>query len=604
MVQFDSPFPKTRKSLRKVLSLRIMMKALLIALAIFGVLFIFVLVGLIGLLGTETKLTLPVPEKAILTVNFDNPLPERRGDEWLYGFSEQPQLSFYETVKALNVAATDDRVKAIAAEVNVSSLGLAQIEELRETIKYFRSKGKKAYVYSTGMGSFGGGTSEYYLAAAFDEIWMQPNTEIGITGISIEVPFLRDVLNKIGIMPEFYARHEYKNAMASLLDSKLSPQYKSEMTKLGGTIFLKFINEVSADRKIETKKMFELVDKAPIRAEDGLDSRLIDIVAFKNDFIDELKRRTGGAELYPLASYAAEIKDNRGKLPVIAFLVLDGEIVEGDVGQNVWQQGVVSSRQTVEQLEEISRLPDLRGLVLRINSPGGSYTASAEIWNAINTLKKKKDIPVVVTMGDYAASGGYFVALAGDYIFAEPLTVTGSIGVLGGKMVLERLWKKLDVHWAGLQFGENAGILSGNRKFSPSEKAAFNRSLDNVYRDFTAQVEKSRKIPAQDMDKLARGRIWQGASAVQNRLVDETGGIGAAFLKVRKLSKPRKGQRFRIVEFPRAKTLPEKISELISGAPRISVQKVIEDSGLPLRQMKLLQRLQYDAVLPPFDIAM
>ena len=207
-------------------------------------------------------------------------------------------------------------------------------------------------------------------------------------------------------------------------------------------------------------------------------------------------------------------------------------------------------------------------------------------------------------MGDYAASGGYFVALAGDYIFAEPLTVTGCIGVLGGKMVLERLWKKLDVHWAGLQFGENAGILSGNRKFSPSEKAAFNRSLDNVYRDFTAQVEKSRKIPAQDMDKLARGRIWQGASAVQNRLVDETGGIGAAFLKVRKLSKPRKGQRFRIVEFPRAKTLPEKISELISGAPRISVQKVIEDSGLPLRQMKLLQRLQYDAVLPPFDIAM
>lgn len=392
--------------------------------------------------------------------------------------------------------------------------------------------------------------------------------------------------------------------MASLLDSKLSPQYKSEMTKLGGTIFLKFINEVSADRKIETKKMFELVDKAPIRAEDGLDSRLIDIVAFKNDFIDELKQRIGGAELYPLASYAAEIKDNRGKLPIIAFLVLDGEIVEGDVGQNVWQQGVVSSRQTVEQLEEISRLPDLRGLVLRINSPGGSYTASAEIWNAINTLKKKKDIPVVVTMGDYAASGGYFVALAGDYIFAEPLTVTGSIGVLGGKMVLERLWKKLDVHWAGLQFGENAGILSGNRKFSPSEKAAFNRSLDNVYRDFTAQVEKSRKIPAQDMDKLARGRIWQGASAVQNRLVDETGGIGAAFLKVRKLSKPRKGQRFRIVEFPRAKTLPEKISELISGAPRISVQKVIEDSGLPLRQMKLLQRLQYDAVLPPFDIAM
>ena len=604
MVNLTSPFPKAPKNLRKMLNLRIVTRALLFALAIFGVIFILLLIALIGVLGKETQLAEPMPAKAILTVNFDEPIAERKGDEWLYGFSDTPSMTFYELIKAINVAATDNRVKAIAGEINVSSLGLAQIEELRDTIKYFRSQGKKAYIYSTGMGVLGGGTSEYYLAAAFDEIWMQPNTEIGITGINIEVPFLRDTLNKIGITPEFYARHEYKNAMASLIDNKLSPQYKSEMTKLGGTIFLQFVSDVSKDRKMQPKELIELINRAPIRAEDGLNNKLVDIVAFKNEFNDELKARNKGAEFYPIHSYLNLLSDNQGKVPTIAFLVLEGEIVEGEAGQDMWQQGVVSSRQTVKQLKEIAKLPELKAVVLRINSPGGSYTASAEIWNAINTLKKKKDVPVVVSMGDYAASGGYFVALAGDYILAEPLSVTGSIGVLGGKLVLENLWKKINVHWAELQFGKNSGILSGNRKFSPSEKAAFNRSLDNVYRDFTSQVEKARKISDKELDKLARGRIWQGTAAAKFKLVDEIGGLNTAFYKVRELAKLPKGQKYKIAEFPRPKTLSEKINELINGTPQISAGKILQNSGLPWQKLQLLHRLQYDAVLLPFEIVM
>ena len=604
MVNLTSPFPKAPRNIRKMLNLRIVAKALLFALAIFGVIFILLLLTLIGLLGKETQLSEPMPKKAILTINFDEPIAERKGDEWLYGFSDMPSMSFYELIKAINVAASDNRVQALSAEINTSSLGLAQIEELRGAIKYFRAQGKKAYIYSTGMGVLGGGTSEYYLAAAFDEIWMQPNTEIGITGINIEVPFLRDTLNKIGITPEFYARHEYKNAMASLTDSKLLPQYNNEMTKLGGTIFLQFVSDVSKDRKMQPKELIALINQAPIRAEDGLNSKLVDIVAFKNEFNDELKARNKGAEFYPVRSYLNLLSDNQGRVPTIAFLVLDGEIVEGEAGQDMWQQGVVSSRQTVKQLKEIAKLPDLKGLVVRVNSPGGSYTASAEIWNSINALKKKKDIPVVVSMGDYAASGGYFVSLAGDYILAEPLTITGSIGVLGGKLVLENLWKKINVHWAELQFGKNSGILSGNRKFNPSEKAAFNRSLDNVYRDFTAQVEKARKISAKELDKLARGRVWQGAAAVKFKLVDEIGGLDMAFYKVRELAKLPKRQKYKIAEFPRPKTLSEKINELVNGTPQVATQKILQNSGLPWQKLQLLRRLQYDAVLLPFEIVM
>jgi protease-4 len=187
---------------------------------------------------------------------------------------------------------------------------------------------------------------------------------------------------------------------------------------------------------------------------------------------------------------------------------------------------------------------------------------------------------------------------------AEPLTLTGSIGVLGGKMVLADLWKKIGVNWAGMQFGQNAGILSANRKFTPSEKDAFNRSLDNVYKDFTSKVSEARKISLTDLDKLARGRIWSGISAVQHKLVDANGGIGEALLKVSELIGSDNGARYRVVTFPRAKTLPEKINELLSVNPRVSVKGLAEEIGLPVEEFKMLQRLQYDAVMFPVKIAM
>ena len=607
MVKFSAPFPKIKKNLRSVINLRILSKAVTIALAILGVIFILLAVSIIGWLKADTNLVInePLPDNAILTVNFDKPLPEYYENNILSPFPQEAQLSFYDMIKTLNIAATDKRIKALAAEINLSSLGAAQIQELRRTIKYFRSKGKKAYIYSSGMGSLGGGTSEYYLASAFDEIWMQPNTEIGITGVSIEVPFLRAVLDKIGVTPEFYARYEYKNAMSSLLDKTLSPQYKSEIVKLGGTMYYQMIQGIATDRDISTDNLMKLVDKAPIIAEDGLKNKLVDKIAFKSDYLAEIRKQHDNATLYPVVNYVHQVQDMRGKLPQIALLVLEGEIIDGQDGNvNMWQNGIISDGFVLKQLEEIAKLPNIKGLIVRINSPGGSYNASAEIWHAINSLKKNKNIPVVVSMGDTAASGGYFIALAGDYILAEPLTLTGSIGVLGGKVVLESLWKKLGVNWEGLKFGENAGILSTNRKFSQSEKQAFNRSLDNVYRDFTSKVSETREIPLADLDKLARGRVWSGINAAQNKLVDANGGIGEALIKTAELVGADEDTNYRIVTFPRAKTLAEKINEFLGAAPSVSLQNLAKESGLPWQDFQMLRRLQYDAVMLPLKISM
>ena len=607
MVKFSAPFPKIKKNLRSVINLRILSKAVTIALAILGVIFILLAVSIIGWLKADTNLVInePLPDNAILTVNFDKPLPEYYENNILSPFPQEAHLSFYDMIKTLNIAATDKRIKALAAEINLSSLGAAQIQELRRTIKYFRSKGKKAYIYSSGMGSLGGGTSEYYLASAFDEIWMQPNTEIGITGVSIEVPFLRAVLDKIGVTPEFYARYEYKNAMSSLLDKTLSPQYKSEIVKLGGTMYYQMIQGIATDRDISTDNLMKLVDKAPIIAEDGLKNKLVDKIAFKSDYLAEIRKQHDNATLYPVVNYVHQVQDMRGKLPQIALLVLEGEIIDGQDGNvNMWQNGIISDGFVLKQLEEIAKLPNIKGLIVRINSPGGSYNASAEIWHAINSLKKNKNIPVVVSMGDTAASGGYFIALAGDYILAEPLTLTGSIGVLGGKVVLESLWKKLGVNWEGLKFGENAGILSTNRKFSQSEKQAFNRSLDNVYRDFTSKVSETREIPLADLDKLARGRVWSGINAAQNKLVDANGGIGEALIKTAELVGADEDTNYRIVTFPRAKTLAEKINEFLGAAPSVSLQNLAKESGLPWQDFQMLRRLQYDAVMLPLKISM
>lgn len=604
MKDFDNPFPKMNNDPKRIFAARLLLKSVMWAFAIFGVLFIILLLVVFNLIKGEAQTVPAVPNSAVLTINFDEPLSERRPDDLLMEISEMPPVSFYDVVKAINVAAVDGRVKALAADINVSELGMAQIQDLREAIKNFRAQGKKTYIYSTGMGSYGGGTGEYYLASAFEQIWMQPNTDIGITGIGVEVPFAKEALKKFGITPQFFTRYEYKNAMASLMDNRFSPQHREEMEKLTGSLFNRFVLDVSVDRQIKPQKLVDLVNEAPILAQNGLNEQLLNIVAYKSDLIEEIKAETGNAELFPLKAYALEMREGYKNMPTIAFMVVEGEISGGKSSLNPFGNSVVGSETVVEQLQEIANSKDIAGLVLRINSPGGSYTASNEIWHAIKVIKEKKKIPVVVTMGDYAASGGYFIALAGDYIIAEPSTITGSIGVLGGKIVLEDLWRKLGVNWQGVNFGENAGILSTNHKFTAEEQAVFNRSLDNVYNDFTTQVMAARKISPEEINKIARGRIWTGEMAQGVKLVDGIGGINFALSKIRELAKLDQTKKFTVAYYPKRKSWAEKVNDVINSGPRISVQKILESSGLPLKDMQSLQRLRYDAALPPLKFVM
>ncbi len=595
-----TPFPKDTAKRKKKLAVRILIKSLVYAFAIFGILFILLLLVILGLLRQEPGRATTIPRQTVLKINFDEAYREVRSDNLLTEISEVSPLSFYDLVKAINLAAIDDRVKVLVGRVGNSPLGLAQIQELRQAVATFRSKGKKAYIFSAGFGSFGGGTSEYYLASAFDEIWMQPNTDLGLTGIAMEVPFFRKLLDKVGIKPEFYARHEYKNAMASVLDERMSEPFRQEMLRLGGTILVQTVSDISAARGLSEEDVNRLINRAPLFAAEALEAKLIDRIGYEPELFDEIQKTVSG-EVVEISDYASVIRDGRKGLPKVAVLVADGVINEGKSIDNPLQgEATVGAATVTEQLNEIARDKNVKALLLRVNSPGGSYAASNEIWYALNKLKKERQMPVVVSMGNYAASGGYFIALPGDKIIAEPSTITGSIGVLGGKMVLNGLWQKLDINWEALRFGSNAGILSMNTGFSESEKDIFNKSLDNVYEDFTLKVSQARKIDAAKMDELARGRIWAGSGALKNGLIDDIGGFNKALGIAKELAGIKPEDKFTIAYYPKQKTLQEKISEVLGTAPMAAAKKVKADLGLDIESLTVLKRMQYDAVLLPF----
>ncbi len=605
MNEFDMPFPKESKQDKKKIEVaKLLTKSLIYAFAIFGLIFILILFLILGMLRPQGKKLSPVPPSAILYIDFDENFSETKDNDIVAELSGVYNQNFFDMIKAINVAAFDGRVKAIVGKISVSSLGLAQIQDLRQTIINFKKTGKKTYLYAPSFGSFGRGTKEYYLASVFDEIAIAPNSEVGITGIGLEIPFFRDVLDKIGVRPEFYSRYEYKTAMDSMTDKRMSAPFKTEMKKLGEGIFNRIVHDVAEARNISENEVIALINNAPLSSEEALGAKLVDKIAFKQDYSDSLEK-DHQAELIDLLDYETNIRDHKKGTTSIALLVIDGIIAEGESSVDSLRDDIVTGSDTVlSQLKEIDEDKNIKALVVRVNSPGGGYGAANDIWHGIEQLKAKKKIPVIVSMGDYAASGGYFVAIAGDKIVAEPSTITGSIGVLGGKMVLQNLWEKLGVHWERLAFGQNAGILSSNIPFSKSEKLIFNKSLDAVYSDFTSKVAKARNLSEKEMDKLARGRVWLGEQAKNVKLVDELGGIETALALAQYAAQIKDDEKVRIEFYPKEKTLQEKLQQLVSGGRGLVVSGVLKNFDAEIQSIQMFNRLKYNAILPPMQIDM
>lgn len=567
---------------------------------IVGALTVICLIGLV-VVGLFSSYPQTIEKNTYLTIDFSEPIIESDNAGILAELMDETPITFSKLLQSIEFAAADNNITGIIAKINTFSLTPAQAQDVARSLLVFKSTGKKTVVFSQGFGALGRGNIEYYLASFFDKIYMQPHTYIGLTGVSIEVPFLKNLLDKIGVSPEFYARYEYKNAMASLTEAKMPKTYAEEMKSLGAALMAELKVDISENRKL-TETFENIVNKAPLTAREGQKLGLIDGTMYLPQLEKQLKDE-GAEHFVNLQDYAATLSNNDGNLPTIAVLNLNGEIIDGKSKDNLSRDSAICSQDTVEDIENIKNLKQLKAVVVRIDSPGGSYNAADEIYFALKQLKEKTKVPLIISQSSYAASGGYFISLAGDYIMAEPMTITGSIGVFGGKMVFEKLWKKLEINWGQVTLGDNAGILSPNHKFSTSEKKIFNQSLDEVYQDFTAKVAENRKL-TQPMDKIARGRVWTGRQALNLGLVDAMGGYLEALSKAIELGKIKRNQNIRIVSFPKAKTLSEKIGDLIANTGSIKAEQLIEQSGVDITNLKLFKRLQYDTVMLPIKIDM
>ena len=585
------------KTNKKNSSVSVLLKSTLYVFAAIGFMCILLMFLASKMIFPNMDKKIVVEDNSVLVIDFNQDFSEIAKDDIISGLLGESSMSLYNLLNIIEAAQYDEKITSIVGLIDSSDLGAAQIDDVRNAIKRFRSGGKKAYVYSQGFGTLGGGLSEYYLATAFDEIIMQPKAMLGITGIGIEVPFFKDILQKLGVKPEFYARYEYKNAISSLIDAKMSKEYREQLQNIADSFGNYMLEKISQERNIGKEKLQDIMNNAPIFAEDALNTGLIDKIKYKAEFYAELEDKPlVSAEDYALGVYVRPAKNK------IAIMFLEGVILDGkSQAEKINSEAIIGEDSVLEDISAIAKRDDIKALVVRVNSPGGSYGSASEIWYALKNLKETNKIPLIVSQGDYAASGGYFISLPADYIYAEPMTLTGSIGAFGGKIVVSELMKKLQINWEGTYFGNNAGIDSYMHNFNTKEKEIFNKSLDIIYDDFTEKVEKARNIAPEEMDKLARGRVWTGAQAVENGLADKTGGLLDAIVKAAELAKLTE---YEPEIFPKKQSLEDKIAEFISEKTNISAEKILSAVGMKKQDITILKNIEDNMVYSPIRIKM
>jgi protease-4 len=474
----------------------------------------------------------PLPDRMVLRVNFEGELQDsRKSAGFLF---EEQDLVLREVVMGLRAAATDERVSGIAVYMGGFGVNLSMAQDLRTAIMELRGAGKTARLFTEDLGSLGGGSAAYYLASAFDEIWVQPSGGVGLIGIAMEIPYAKGMLDKLEVEPRFGQRHEYKSSVESWTRYAMSDPARENLQVLLDSLYEQLVAGIAESRGLDEAAVRQLVDNGPYLAQEALEKRLIDRIGYWDEFIDE-NMEVAGEEVGSvfLDDYLAGIDRPNSEGPKVALIYGNGAISMGggDDGDG-FEGGGFKAHSVADAFADAIDDEEIEAILFRINSPGGSYIASDIVWREVRRASAAGK-PVIVSMGTVAASGGYFVAMPADRVVAQPGTITGSIGVYGGKLVTEKLWARFGIAWDELHAGENAGMWSFIRDFPAGGKERFREMLDFIYADFTAKAMEDRGMDAGQMDGIARGRVWTGKDALDNGLVDALGGYGVAIAEVK-----------------------------------------------------------------------
>src|SRR6267154_244020 len=503
-----------------------------------------------------------IPSKTILEVNLDSQMIEDAPDSAVakYMLSDRPRVRDF--VDALDRGAKDDRVVGLVATISSVPMGMAEAQEVRDAVLRFRAKKKFAFAYSETFGEFGPGNGAYYIATAFDQIYLQPSGDVGLTGLMIETQFLKGTLDKLGVKFHGDHRYEYKNAFNIYTETKYTDAHKEANGKVMNSWFGQMKNGICEARHIDPAQFDALVDKGPFLGKEALDAKLVDGMAYRDEVYARVKDQAGsGAKLLylPQYLYRAGRPHDSGKKVALIFGV--GQVMRGKSDFSPINGSVTMGSETVAgAFRDAIEDKDIKAILFRVDSPGGSYVASDTIYREVLRARKAGK-PVIVSMGNLAGSGGYFVAMAADKIIAEPGTITASIGVLGGKMLTSGLWDKVGLSWDEIHQGENATMFTGTHDYTPAEWSRFQAWLDRVYVDFTGKVADGRKLPKEKVLEIAKGRIWSGQDAKNLGLVDELGGYETALRLAKKAAGVPDGDDVKIVVYPRPKTFLQSVIE-------------------------------------------
>ena len=447
----------------------------------------------------------------------------------------RPAPTLHALLTALRQAERDRHVAGLVAHVAQRPISLALSSELRDAVGRFRRSGKVAVAWTESFGELGVGNVGYHLATAFEEIWLQPSGDVGLTGVVARAVFVRDALDRLGVEPQLAQRHEYKTAADTFLRSEMSDAGREMARRLAESATETIVADVAAARGLDPATVREIVDHAPLTATEALEAGLVDRLGYRDEVYASLRSRLGDVRLLYVERYGRRRERGRAvrravagrSSPVVALVRASGPIHLGHSSSVPWGGPNVGSDTLGATLRAAGRDPAVKAVVLRVDSPGGSYVASDAIRREILALRGSGR-PVIASMATVAASGGYYIAMPCDVVVASPTTLTGSIGVLAGKQVVKEALGRVGVRIDSEAVGAHAEMFSSQQPFTEEEWARLEVWLDEVYDDFTSKAAADRGMPVERLRDVARGRVWTGADARAHDLVDQLGGLEEA----------------------------------------------------------------------------
>lgn len=577
--------------------------ATVIGIFVFFMLFFFGIVLIGTIFGGESD-GVVVDNNSVIELNLENVQNDYAGkynDPWVTAFSENEKIGVIDIINSIEAAKTDDDIKGISILNNNSYLGMAQSKALRDALESFKQSGKFVMAYGNTYSQ-----KEYYLNSVANTVYLNPVGEMDFKGLSSEIMFFKDFQEKSGLKMEVIRHGKYKSAVEPFLENQMSEANREQTTALLTSVWNSMIKDIAKSRNLSVAKLNEiatgLLGRTPEMAKA---QKLIDVIAYEDVYHDAIKKALkvdkdedyNSVSILDYAQKTATTASVNSATNEIAIIYAQGEIMGGEGDVTVIGEG--SMRRS---LQEARTNKDVKAIVLRIDSPGGSALTSDLIWREIELTKKVK--PIVVSMGNYAASGGYYIACNANTIFAEESTITGSIGVFGVLPNFTTLATKIGIHTEQVKTHSNAADYSPFVPLDENFKAVTLEGVEHIYKTFVTRVAQGRKMSFAQVDSIAQGRVWTGAEALKIGLVDKIGGLDDAIAKAASLAKVKE---YRTQNYPE---YDKNFDDLLAGFPfaqskeRFIKEEIGEENYRMLNEIKKLQARQGVQAMLPFAIKM